>query len=70
MVQLVGLWYAVGRDRIELRFIEALVSGRKKDEKNARMRIKLARAKADSNPNPNPNPDPNPDPNPNPDPDH
>ena len=24
--QLFGLWYAVGRDRIELRFIEALVS--------------------------------------------
>jgi hypothetical protein len=46
VMQLFGLWYAVGRDRIELRFIEALVSGRKKDEKNARMRIKLARAKA------------------------
>ena len=43
--QLFGLWYAVERDRIELRFIEALVAGRKKDEKRALDRLKLARRK-------------------------
>ena len=46
ILQLFGLGYSVERDRIELRFIEALVAGRKKDEKNARQRIKMARAKA------------------------
>ena len=46
ILQLFGLGYSVERDRIELRFIEAVVAGRKKDEKRALERLALARKKA------------------------
>ena len=44
-LQVIGLWYSVARDRIELRFIEAIVAGRRKDEKRALERMRLARGK-------------------------
>ena len=46
LLELVGLFWGTTRDRIELRFIEAIVAGRRKDEKSARDRLLLARRKA------------------------